>query len=203
VELRCRRYRSANDCFQSSSAISYTDVLNVVEKLPAAGSTNISNGMLMGLRQLGVPPGGNIQYNVAGGFDNSCVDATDQCSRGGSARRVMVLMTDGVANRNARNDNATTVNCYATDLYQPNLGDDSDGADSEDRAKDCVMFYAQEAARNNITIYTIGLGNGADTDLLEKVAAQTGGQYFSAASPAQLDGIFDVILKSISVRLIQ
>ncbi len=197
VELRCKRYLSADQCYRGATPISYTDVIDVLEILPPDGSTNMAQGMLRGLEALG------INADNRASFDNTCTDATDHCGRGGSARRVMVLMTDGVANKNPRNQGGSSVNCYANDLYQPNLGDDSKGGDSEDRAKDCVVYYAQIAAANNVTIYTIGLGNGADTNLLETVANLSDGQYFAAVSPTQLDGIFDAILQSVSVRLIQ
>ncbi len=198
VELRCRRYLSAAQCFQGTSPISYTEVLDTLEILPPDGSTNMAGGMLKGLEMLGVDADST-------GLDNSCSTSTAHCSRGGSARRVMIVMSDGVANKNPRNQGISSVNCYAVDLYQPNLGDDSSGADSEDRAKDCALHYATIAANNNVTIYTIGLGNGVDTNLMETIATLPGsdGEYFSAASSAQLDGIFDTILKSVSVRLIQ
>lgn len=196
VELRCRRYLSAADCFQGTNPISYTEVLNTLEILPPWGSTNMAEGMLRGLEMLGIDAN-----NLGAGFDNSCTDATDHCSRGGSARRVMIVMTDGVANKNPWDDTGVAnQNCRATDLYQPNVG-----VTDEDRAKDCAMFYAQIAGQNNVTIYTIGLGNGVDQAFLEAIATVQGsnGQYFGAFSTAQLDGIFDTILKSVSVRLIQ
>ena len=72
------------------------------------------------------------------------------------------------------------------------------GSNTEEAAKDCVMYYGQIAANNNVTIYTIGLGNGVDTELMEAIAVLPGsdGQYFSAASTAQLDGVFEFILES-------
>ena len=117
----------------------------------------------------------------------------------------MIVLTDGVANKNPRNGGVATENCYGTDLYQPNVGDDGDGANSEDRAKDCAYFYAQKAAGNNVTIYTIGLGNGVDTNFLDVIAKLPGsdGEFFQAVSSSQLDEIFETILGSVSVRLIQ
>ncbi len=202
VELRCKKYLSADQCFRSTGAISYTEVLNKLEILPPWGSTNMAEGMLRGLEMLGL----NVDNKAS--FDNACSSASplsSHCGRGGSARRIMIVMTDGVANKNPRNSGASSVNCYAVDLYQPNLGDDSRGANSEDRAKDCSMYYAKKGGEANVTIYTIGLGNGVDEQFLDAIAKVDGsdGQYFPAASPAQLDGIFDAILKSVSVRLIQ
>lgn len=97
-------------------------------------------------------------------------------------------MTDGVANVY---HNST---CYAEDLYQPN-----DGSQEENRAKDCAMFYGRIAAQNNVTMYTIGLGNAIDAQFLETLATLpgSGGQYYAAASTAQLDDIFDAILQEL------
>ncbi len=192
MELRCRRRYSADTCFQGTNTISFTEVLEVVEKVPPNGSTNIARGMVRGLEMLGINAD---NVDAADWADyNDCSDDDDHCSRGGSARRIMIVMTDGVANQT---HNST---CDDVDLYTPN-GPNAD----ENRAQDCAMFYAQIAAQNNITIYTIGLGNGVDTRFLETIAKLPGsdGEYFAAVSAAQLDDIFDTILNSISVRLIQ
>jgi hypothetical protein len=190
VELRCRRFLSADQCFQGTNPISYTEVLNKVEILPPNGGTNMAGGMLKGLEMLGISTGGAI--------DNLCNTAqplTSHCSRGGSARRIMIVMTDGVANVSPNNT------CKVQSLWPPTSGAHT----GEDNAKDCVMYYADIAAKNNVTIYTIGLGNGTDTKLLEAVAKMPGsdGEYYAAANSAQLTDIFQTILKSVSVRLIQ
>jgi hypothetical protein len=40
--------------------------------------------------------------------------------------------------------------------------------------------------------------------MMTEMAELTGsGEYYAALSPAQLDGIFDTILKSVSVRLVE
>lgn len=192
MELRCRRYYNADTCFQGTNPISFTEVLGVVERVPPNGSTNIARGIVRGLEMLGVNAD-NLSA-TAWATANDCNSSSDHCSRGGSARRILIVMTDGVANVT---HNST---CDDVDLYTPN-GPNSD----ENRAQDCAMFYAQMAAQNNITIYTIGLGNGVDTRFLETIAKLPGsdGEYFAAVSPAQLNDIFDTILNSISVRLIQ
>lgn len=53
---------------------------------------------------------------------------------------------------------------------------------------DSAIDYANE---HNIMIYTIGLGEGVDQALLERIANSTGGKYFFADNAAQLDEIFD------------
>jgi hypothetical protein len=50
--------------------------------------------------------------------------------------------------------------------------------------------YTQQAADNNITIYTIGLGSGVNSGLLASIATATGGQYYPVASADQLPEVF-------------
>lgn len=189
VELRCRRFEGADGCFRGTNAVTYTEVLDTLEVLPPIGSTNIAGGMLRGLEMLGIAPDG-------GTLDNSCQKSNPlntHCSRGGSAKRIMIVMTDGVANQQPNSF------CDDVDLYP------GSGSSAEQKAQDCVIHYGQIAANNNVTIYTIGLGNGVDSDLLETVAKLPGsdGEFFAAVSSAQLDEIFETILSSTTVRLIQ
>ncbi|HJH28743.1 MAG TPA: VWA domain-containing protein, partial [Methanosarcinaceae archaeon] len=51
-------------------------------------------------------------------------------------------------------------------------------------------YYTQQAAANNITIYTIGLGSSVDSGLLTGIATATGGQYYPVASADQLPEVF-------------
>ncbi|WP_216831514.1 VWA domain-containing protein [Alkalihalobacterium elongatum] len=51
-----------------------------------------------------------------------------------------------------------------------------------------AINYANE---HNVTIYTIGLGNGVDQNLLENIATSTGGKYFFAENADRLDEIFE------------
>ena len=109
------------------------------------------------------------------------------CARGAAAQRVMIVMTDGVANRYP-----SGTGCEADPtLFQPDLA--LPDGDTINRARDCAIYYAQKAANENIIIYTIGLGNGVDVQLMEQVAEIGRGQYFAAQTPARLDEIFDVI----------
>ncbi len=52
---------------------------------------------------------------------------------------------------------------------------------------------AQNAAANNVVIYTIGLGLDADHGMLQNIAAITGGEYFYAETPEDLVGIYQQI----------
>jgi uncharacterized protein YegL len=51
---------------------------------------------------------------------------------------------------------------------------------------------------SNTDIYTIGLGADADQNLLNNIAAQTGGQYFFAADATTLQQIYNIIRGTIS-----
>ncbi|MBU0705134.1 MAG: VWA domain-containing protein, partial [Chloroflexi bacterium] len=135
--------------------------------------------------------GGNT--NIAGGIQDGIeVLSTDtdegHYGRPGAAH-IMVLMTDGEANQQPNN--------YCDD--DPDLWpNDSEGA------KDCVIYYAQEARDNGIVIYTISLGWGADIDLMTEVAEITGGDWFVArpATRDKLDEIFEELFEKIFLRLI-
>ena len=51
--------------------------------------------------------------------------------------------------------------------------------------------YSTSAIENDIQIYTIGLGNGVDTTLLNQIANDTGGRYYFADSAEELLEIYD------------
>jgi hypothetical protein len=57
---------------------------------------------------------------------------------------------------------------------------------------DSTLCYqeADRAYANNIKIYTIGLGNNVDEDLLRDIAETTGGKYYPAPTPEYLEGIY-------------
>jgi len=105
---------------------------------------------------------------------------------------VMILMTDGEANQTPNSQ------CYAEDLWPHNTGNTSN-----DRAKDCVVYYAQQARDNAIVVYTISLGWSADRELMEHVADITGGYHRWAPTPDRLDEIFDELYERIFIRLVK
>jgi Mg-chelatase subunit ChlD len=113
---------------------------------------------------------------------------TTACGRGGAAKRIMILLTDGSPNANPGGvcDDDPTLWRY-----------------NNDPSYDCVVYYALKARTAGVTIYTIGLGNGVNPDLLERVAEETGGAYYFAPSPRDLDSIYQQILSNIYVRLIK
>ena len=76
------------------------------------------------------------------------------------------------------------------------------------------MFYAFQSADNNVTLYTIGIGSGANVDLMTAMATGKdpttgdfyfegkGGKFYPAAKPSDLDAIFEDILSNILVRIV-
>jgi len=97
------------------------------------------------------------------------------------AERVMVLMTDGIANR-------------------PN---------NENYARQMVIQEANAAAAAKIRILTISVGAGADTNLMQQVADITGGEHFNvpgggsvAMYSEQLKEVFGRIAVDRPLRLI-
>jgi len=65
---------------------------------------------------------------------------------------------------------------------------ENDGATDEK-----TIEAAEEAADQNVTVYTVGLGDGADEELLRDVANTTGGQYFFVEDADELEDQFDQI----------
>jgi hypothetical protein len=111
------------------------------------------------------------------------------------ALKFMILMTDGVPNRYPGNE------CRRDDLW-PYPHDPPDT--QIDRAKDCVIYYAQEAKARNIAIFTVGLGRAAkqEEDLLSEIADITGGEYFYAQTAGELEQKLQQIADRIFLRLV-
>jgi hypothetical protein len=180
AELAClRRQTVLGDpaaCYSDASPISYTNILQTIELQVANDGTSIADGLRNGLEVLG--------YNVdhRSGVDNLCDGSSNSaCGRGFGARPVLILETDGLPNANPGG---------ACD-DDPNLWPYNSDPDF-----DCVMYYAQKAHDYGVIIYAIGLGNGVIPELLKAVADETGGVYYWASSPKDLDVIYDAILSS-------
>ncbi|MFW6021500.1 MAG: VWA domain-containing protein, partial [Guyparkeria sp.] len=57
---------------------------------------------------------------------------------------------------------------------------------------------ADQAADNDVVIFTVGLGGGVDDALLQSIASDTGGQYYKADTASDIDPIFQAILVTTS-----
>jgi Flp pilus assembly protein TadG len=180
-QLEClSRWRS--DCYEGTTPISYTKVLAAIESVESEGYTCTGCGMRDGLKVLGI----DID-NEGSSFNKKCDGGADShCARGG-AKKVMILITDGVPNVKPKDKE-----CDKQDYYP--------GAGGE---YDCMIYYARQGRLKGVTIFTIGLGFGVDPKILEAVAEEGGGFYRHAASASNLDGIFEEILSNIYVRIIR
>lgn len=72
----------------------------------------------------------------------------------------------------------------------------SDGKDEGDFDKDNKNILSDQleyAKKNNIKIYTIGLGNAIDADNLSSIAESTGGKYYFASTADDLYQMFSLI----------
>lgn len=118
------------------------------------------------------------------------------------------IMTDGIQNTNigdgilkakeellSKNDGLQNIIVLLTD------GDPTDPKLEGD--KDYPVKYAKEISKNakdsGISIYTIGLGNSINQDLLVEIAGSKD-RYFSAPNTNTLSSIYTQIAKSICVR---
>jgi len=98
-----------------------------------------------------------------------------------NASKVMVLMTDGIANR-----------CYSSGS---NCGTST--------AENYAYNQAVIAANNGIAIYTIGLGPSVNGTLLQNIANVGGGIYLNAPSSDDLQDTFVAIADAIRIRILQ
>ncbi len=55
-----------------------------------------------------------------------------------------------------------------------------------------------DANSTGTVIYTVGLGGGVDGSLLQSIANNTGGEYYKANQPSDIDPIFQAILRLVS-----
>lgn len=203
-KLQCLRQKGSA-CYTGSDPIAaYIDVLKAIEAQVPLGGTNIAAGMDEALEELGVKTPTN------GYRDSSCTTVNNDgktCDRGGAARKVIILLTDGTP---SASPNCTTAPDFV-DMW------DNPDYSPEDRDYECAMYYAYKAAANNVTVYTIGLGGLVETDILTAMATGVDprgngpaaepvfngkGKFYSAANPNLLDGIFDEILSNIYIRIV-
>ncbi len=184
TQLACKRAKQKQGvpCDPDDNSAAFSDVLNAVEMVRATGGTPTAYGMREGLEVLGLNGNNTIDMDCDGTYNSSC-------SRGGGAQRVMILMTDGMPN-------STNWGNGCTDATAPPWS-----VNSNDYR--CPLYYAQQAARNGITVYVIGIGFGLDTAYLKKIAEYGNGKAYVNVSPGDLDRVFAEILSNIYIRLIE
>ena len=77
----------------------------------------------------------------------------------------------------------------------------SDGISDEDNAKS-IDELTEIANEKNIVIMTVGLGKSTDRAMLQEIAAQTGGKYFSASDADALDGVYQRIAATLNYDIV-
>ena len=126
----------------------------------------------------------NIYPSGSTNIGDALHEAVDEVLNGSNTRsdafKVIVLLSDGVPNRCGGG-----VSCTSAE------------AASHAEAK------ALEAAANNITVYTIGLGNNIDAHLMQSLANIGGGAYIPSPTAGDLDDAFDTIAAMIRVRILE
>jgi Mg-chelatase subunit ChlD len=76
----------------------------------------------------------------------------------------------------------------------------SDGENSCSCHDDDTKHWAEKAAENGVTVYSIGFGNESylNEPLLEEVANASGGSYYHAENSSELDAVFDDIAREVT-----
>ncbi len=168
--LWCYDHKASGDGLSGYPAddVTHGSVIWGIEKMYPDAGTNMAEGMREGIKTLSTDTGHYGRPN---------------------ATKVMLLMTDGVAN----------VVPGGSDPCKSSNGWPDSGTGT---AKDCVIYYADEAYKNGIVVFTIGLGGGADHAILKEVADRTGGVYYYAPGGEQLDAVFQQIADQILLRLV-
>ncbi len=154
-----------------------------------------------------VPPSGST--NIAGGLAAGRL-IVDGSGKRANAVKVIVLLTDGIANYVCGNNSAYATSDYnnlpCSSTYNPN---------STNTSQSHAYSEAQRAANGDIIIFTIGLGNDVDSSFLERLAdggtygvgacqnSQPGCRYFHAPTTAQLDAAFQAIAEQTHIALVK
>ena len=148
--------------------------------------------VLGGIEEMELGHGGDVWTNIADGMAKGQQVLMSADYGRPAALKFMILLTDGIPNRWPGNV------CYRDGTLWP----DETGDRNVDRARDCVIYYAQRAAEENIMIFTVGLGISADGDLLTRVSEITGGEYFYAQNAEELNQKLQQIADRIHLRLV-
>lgn len=121
--------------------------------------------------------------NTGGGIEKGVAELTSVRARS-AARKVIFLLTDGLANV------------------------DEDGDFSESGGQNYAVAAAQAAAAQGIRVYTVSVGSGADTETMAEIAEIGSGTHFHASGTiseysAQLEAIFQELGGERPVELIE
>ena len=154
--------------YLSSSFTGVRAAINAMD--PPGGSTNIAHGLAVG-RQI--------------------LDGTGKRS---NAVRVLVLLTDGIAN-----------NYCGSSSYSPSSYNSTSCSEhsSTSYGVSHALAEAQRAADGDIIIFTIGLGSGVDDSFLQDIADIGEGAYYFSPTTAELDDAFQAIAEQTHIALVR
>lgn len=140
------------------------------EVLWPAGATNIAHALAVGRQVL------------------------DGSGKRANAVRVLVLVTDGIANTYCGSATYSAANYNSTSC---STGSGVSTAENHARQE------AQRAANGDIIIFTIGLGDDLNRQFLRDIAAIGGGQFYEAPTTAQLDEAFQAVAEQTHIALVR
>ena len=168
-----------------------TTVLNTISSMwpRDAGGTQVHIGMIWGWRVLS--PNGPLTPNNGHPLSYSTASTTGW-------KKAIVLMTDGTEEWPSA-DNMTGLGQIA----DGKIGTTSDTTAVTNLNTRLASVCSNLAADGNYIIYTIGLGSdGASNTQLQNCATTSNGGFFEAATPTNLQKVFNDIAKSlIALRL--
>ncbi len=168
-----------------------TTVLNTISSMwpRDSGGTQVHIGMIWGWRALS--PNGPFTPNNGHPLSYSNASTTGW-------KKVVVLMTDGEEEWPAT-DNMTGLGQIA----DGKIGTTSTSTAVTNLGTRLASVCSNMAASGNFIIYTIGLGNGGSSNTeLQNCATTSNGGFFEAATPSNLQKVFNDIAKSlIALRL--
>jgi hypothetical protein len=189
VNMECL-IQHPSTCTAGSNPVSFTTILRAAEDPDAQGGTYTSSGMKAGLEVLGLDP-----YNAGLASPNG---------RGAAAKKIMILLTDGAPYppNGANPGGLCTGDWYpsagapgaVSTAYNGDTTSDCSGANCD--GNDCMLWFAEDARAHGVALYTIGLGYGVNSDLLQETAERGNGTYYFATSGADLGLVLDDILSS-------
>jgi|GEM_PF-1286268 len=188
-----------NPSYDKIGAAKYSDNTASITGL----SSNLS-GVKSSIHNL-VPPTGTT--NIAGGLAAGRI-ILDGAGKRANAVRVLVLLTDGIANYVCGSDST-----YGQSDYN-NLPCSSVNSEPQASAQSHAYNEAARATSEDIIIFTIGLGNGVDANFLKRVADgggtsgpcqdnQQGCRYYFAPTTDQLDEAFEAIAEQTHIALVR
>jgi len=119
------------------------------------------------------------------GMDAANDEFIDSGRASGYGQRIMILLTDGLANTVGGTYYSNPSSKVSVDFF----GESVDCYIYQQVA-DAIEAQTQRARNNGIRIYAVSFGSGADQDLMPLIAAKTRGAYYYAADYADLTAVF-------------